>query len=306
MQKHKTWRSLLGILWILDGLLQLQPAMFGSQFIRQVLDANLMGQPGWFSPILRFSYSSWAAHPLLSDLGAALFQVAIGILLLLPKKVWYTRGLWLSLSWGALVWIMGEGLGSMATASASFVTGSPGSAILYVALTVLLLLPIEWWESGRIGPIAGRIVGTLWLWGAILQTRMDFFQAGGLLSPWYDLASSPQPPIIASVIQQVVAHLAHVADWTNVGFIVIMAGLGIAYLLDWHPTWLRFSVGLWLLTIWWLAMDFGVLGGVGTDPNTPPIWILLMALPWLWHPDQKARTVTVPQRRRLESPIKAQ
>ena len=210
------------------------------------------------------------------------------------------------MGWGSLVWFMGEGAGGMATANASFVTGSPGSAILYVALTALLLLPITWWDSGRIGAVAGRIVGTLWLLGAILETRLDFFHAAGLVSPWQALATSPQPSVISSVIQQVALYLGHMSNWTNVSFIVIMAGFGVAYLLDWHPTWLKISVGIWLFTIWWLAMDFGVLGGVGTDPNTPPIWLLLMALPWVCHPDRKAILAPVASRRRLESQVGAQ
>ena len=163
--------------------------------------------------------------------------------------------------------------------------------------------PVAWWESGRVGLIAGRIVGTLWLWGAILQTRMNFFNANGLFAPWHGLAALPQPHIVSSVINQVAWHLGGVANWTNVGFILIMAGLGVAYLLDWHPTWLRLSALLWLFAIWSIAMDFGVFGGVGTDPNTPPIWLLLMALPWVLHPIQRKTPALVSNPRRIETEI---
>jgi hypothetical protein len=41
----------------------------------------------------------------------------------------------------------------------------------------------------------------------------------------------------------------------------------------------------WLGVLWWLGQDFGVLGGVGTDPNTAPVFALVLgAAAWSQKP----------------------
>ena len=48
----------LGIIWILDGLLQLQPKMFGSMFANDVIMPSAQGQPGAVSDVI-----THMAHP---------------------------------------------------------------------------------------------------------------------------------------------------------------------------------------------------------------------------------------------------
>src|SRR5690348_5430616 len=75
----------LGALWILDGLLQLQPKMFGVDFINNVLNVNLYyAQPAILHSLIAFGISLWSAHPILANTAAAIVQVAIGILLWFP------------------------------------------------------------------------------------------------------------------------------------------------------------------------------------------------------------------------------
>ncbi|MDA8066079.1 MAG: hypothetical protein M0031_11390 [Thermaerobacter sp.] len=81
------WRG-FGGLWLLDGLLQLQPAMFTAAFVRQVLEPLLPGQPAWLEGLLRGGIGLWSAAPALADGSAAAVQLAIGVLLL----VWPESG----------------------------------------------------------------------------------------------------------------------------------------------------------------------------------------------------------------------
>src|SRR3984893_19560326 len=71
----------LGFLWILDGVLQLQPAMFTQELSTSVLAANLLGQPIAMTKIINFSIQSFSVNPFLANLVSALVQIFIGLLL---------------------------------------------------------------------------------------------------------------------------------------------------------------------------------------------------------------------------------
>ncbi len=68
----------LGLLWILDGLLQLQPAMLTARFATEAIVPAGQGQPTFVSwPIQRTAHLI-GYQPVLADLAFALIQLAIG------------------------------------------------------------------------------------------------------------------------------------------------------------------------------------------------------------------------------------
>src|SRR5487761_13691 len=71
----------LGAFWLLDGLLQFQPAMFGPSFVSQVLKPVLSGQPGFLDTIVDWGIRFWNLNTVASDIAAALLQIAIGLAL---------------------------------------------------------------------------------------------------------------------------------------------------------------------------------------------------------------------------------
>lgn len=116
MNRMTLWATrLLAGLWILDGLLQLQPAMWTRQFVHSVLRPAAAGQPEILHRLLVLGMHLWSRMPVMADLGAAVIQIVIGTVLLLLSSRWRRWGLYLSMGWGLAVWGMGEGLGGVLT-----------------------------------------------------------------------------------------------------------------------------------------------------------------------------------------------
>jgi len=138
----------LGVLWLLDGALQLQPALVTDRFAREVLAPAATGQPGWVSwPVLHAA--QWiGAHAVVAGLSFAVVQLAIGAGLLVRRTV--RPALVLSVAWALGVWIVGEGLGGIAGGTASLVTGAPGAALLYAGLALAA------WPGGAATGDGGR------------------------------------------------------------------------------------------------------------------------------------------------------
>lgn len=268
----------LGCLWILDGVLQAQPDM-SSEFVPYVLVPLIDGQPSWLAALLTQGVLLWGQHPLLFDALAIWVQVALGLLIAFSDGVWLRVGLIASVGWAAVIWLAGEGLGGMLTGSASWFTGAPGSALIYAGAGLLLLLPQTTWRSDRARTLIARGIAVLWLLCALLQlapTQGNW--NGSNLVQWLgSMAAMQQPAWTSGMLREFGGMVAvHYPIW-NAAFAVIMVLLSW---LTWRhfgsrgQIWLSF---VWLAATWGLGQDFGVLGGLGTDPNSAPVVALVLA-----------------------------
>lgn len=264
----------LGGFWLLDGLLQLQPSMWTQRFVNGVLKVAAAGQPIPIHGLLDWGIQLWSRMPGAADLSAALLQIAIGVLLWWPDSRWRRRGLYLSIGWGLVVWFLGEGLGGLLVSGSSIVTGLPGSALIYVGLSVVLLT-----ESRRRREQQMRWgIAGFWFLGALFQARPEFFKPGVLRAQLVMTASTPSPSFLTDPIRIVAGWSGSHAILSNALLLIILLGLTV-WTLRTGPRdgrWLAASLAT-LFAFWWLGMDFGVLGAVGTDPNTAPL-IALAAL----------------------------
>src|SRR5215472_10979038 len=68
----------LGVLWILDGALQLQPFMYSRSFVPSVLGAAATGQPHLLAAVMQHADHLMAGQLAVVNTGAALVQIAIG------------------------------------------------------------------------------------------------------------------------------------------------------------------------------------------------------------------------------------
>lgn len=269
-----------GGLWILDGLLQAQPAM-SSEFVPHFLDPLLHGQPMWYANILIQGIVIWAGHPLFWDSIAVWLQIGLGVLILFGRDSRAGRlGLWLSLLWSAVIWVMGEGLGGLLVpGNATWLSGTPGSAVFYGLAAVLLLLPQDTWQTGRVSRWGARGMAILW-WGlTLLQAWPDngFWTGSGLSSSVLNMAQMAQPPMFSAPLYFV----AHIFSRFPVSANAILVGMMLIMGIGWWMQY-RWTVPLtltWLVLTWWLGQDFGVFGGLGTDPNSGlPVILLVIAL----------------------------
>ena len=156
----------LGLIWLMDGALQLQPFMFGRAFVTQIIAPNETGQPGFVAAPIRLIAHLVEPRVALFNLFAVAIQVLIGFGLIYRPTV--KPALLASFGWALGIWWIGEGLGGLFTGTASPLTGAPGAALLYV-LAGLIAWPQGRWQTGRTAPgglLGERGARTVWalLW----------------------------------------------------------------------------------------------------------------------------------------------
>ena len=143
----------LGLLWLLDGALQLQPFMFTRGFATQIIAPSAAGQPGWVAwPVDRVA-SVIGSQPVLLDLVFAGVQLALGIGFLWPRTV--RAATVCSVVWAGGIWMFGEGLGGLAGGKAALFTGAPGAAVLYGVLALAVWPGSRNREGDRTGTSGG-------------------------------------------------------------------------------------------------------------------------------------------------------
>jgi hypothetical protein len=111
----------LGVIWLLDGILQLQPFMFGRGF-PQMLAGNASGNPAFVAGPITWSAGFIDHHLAVLNAAFAAIQVGLGIGIAWRPTVRLALGA--SALWALGVWWFGEGLGGVLAGSASPVNGA--------------------------------------------------------------------------------------------------------------------------------------------------------------------------------------
>lgn len=272
------------LLWLLDGALQLQSQM-PLRLPEGVIAPASSGSPAWLISIVRFGLTVWERHPVQAAAAVAWIQLGIGLwLLLLVRGRWSRLGGLVSVAWALSVWVFGESMGGMLAPGASWLFGAPGSVLLYALAGALLVLPEHSWHKPRVGRMLLAGSGVFLIAMAILQAwpGRGFWSAHGnaLSAMATTMAETPQPHALARLLGDFASFNTQHAALVN-GFVVCaLAAIGLA-LLSTRPRVLRTALAgavILCLADWVLVEDFGVLGGIGTDPNSAiPTLILLLA-----------------------------
>jgi hypothetical protein len=269
----------LGVLWLLDAALQLQPFMFTVDFARQVLAPSGQDQPAWVSAPTDFFARLIAGHPAPLNVGFALVQLALGLGFLIPRLV--RPAIVGSVAWAAGIWWFAEGLGGLATGNASVVTGAPGAVLLYGVLALAV-----WPATGardadpKDGTIAGWFPFTwliLWIGGALLQLLPS---QRGMAALHDQLASADGTPGWLTGLHHLAGTvLSHAGSAPFIALVAVMVLIGAGGLAGrpWR-TAAAVAGAVVATTFWVLGQNIGELySGQATDPNTGPL-IVLMAL----------------------------
>jgi hypothetical protein len=231
----------LGVLWLLDGVLQAQPFMFTRGFATQVIGAAGQGQPEFVEVPVHWVSTVIAAHPVAWNVPFAGLQLLLGVGLLVRPTA--RIALAASIAWALGVWYLGEGLSGLASGHASLVDGAPGSALL------LAILACAAWpdrDASREAPAAWLPFAwaLIWMGGAVLQALPQ--NEGTAVPSWLLVAA------------EYVIGAGALARRTRVAAGVL--GLALA------------------LLFWVFGQDAGQLStGQATDPNSGPL-LALMAI----------------------------
>src|SRR5260221_10436424 len=104
---RKALQRLLGVLWLIDGLLQFQPQMFTMNMVNGIMKPMLNGQPGLFEPSLQFIVNQTTLHLTAVNLLIGIVQVCLGLGFLLFPDRWVKWVVFSSILWGFIVWVVG-------------------------------------------------------------------------------------------------------------------------------------------------------------------------------------------------------
>jgi hypothetical protein len=267
-------RWALGSLWVLDGLLQLQPGMFRMAMVQAVMLPATQGNPAWANAPLELVIRIFSRHLVAANLAVALVQLGIGAALLATPGV---GALWASLAWSVLLWPFGQAFGGVLSGSPSLVVGSPGSAVLYALLTWAA------WPDGQRAALRDRalawVLGGIWALGAFWQAHPAFFRGptlAGLVT-----GNAPGQPAWLAAALDAVGHLLlrHPVAW-DIALVVLMAAVALGIWGGARRAALLLSFVL-SAAFWVFGQAFGmVFTGMATDPNTAPLLAVLGLAVW--------------------------
>jgi cytochrome oxidase Cu insertion factor (SCO1/SenC/PrrC family) len=285
------WRAVLrigfGLLWVIDGLLQAQPAMVG--LATQVIKPESAGSPAWVRSIVDWGTASWTFHPVQAAAAAVWIQLGIGVWMLAVRRGrWSQAAALAGVAWSLVVWVFGEAFGNVFVPGLSFLTGAPGAALLYVVAGALVALPARAWASARLGRwlLAGS--GVFLIGMAVLQAwpGRGFWSGNSPLAGMTgEMSGTPQPRPLASLVGSFARIVAAHGFAVNLVAVIVLAAAGLG-LLSARPRLVRLAL---LATValcavdWVLVQDTGVFGGLGTDPNSMiPVALLIIAACLAW------------------------
>ena len=273
-----------GFLWIIDGLLQLQPGMpLGMP--TDVLQPSAASAPGWVQGLVGFGVTTWSRHPSEAAASAVWIQLGIGVFLLVaPRGRWSQAAAVMSMGWGLVVWVFGEAFGGIFSPGLTFLFGAPGGVLLYVVGGGLLALPERLWSHRHLGRTILGSLGVLLLVMAGLQAwpGRGFWQGmtsgrpGTLAGMVQQMAGTPQPHPLSSLVSSFASFDQAHGLAVNLFAVVVMAAIGLA--LVWGG---RFAFPALVALVvfaaadWLLIEDMGIWGGTGTDPNSMIPLVLL-------------------------------
>lgn len=292
----------LGVIWLLDGALQLQPSMFSTSFATGTLAGAGAGQPWWVLHSVAHVAHDLAPHIAQWNVVFALVQLAIGACLVANR--WVKPALVASVAWSLGVWWFGEGFGGIFSGSASLVTGAPGAVLLYGLLAVLVWprrhvgasaastavqAPAGPGTSVAVDGVAGARIGraawvVLWVGSALLQV-LPANRSDAAVSSAIRGGAAGEPHVLASLATNA-AHLVGSHGTTAaIVLAVVEAAVGLG-VLGRRPN-VALAVGIGASLVFWVVGQQlgGILTGSGTDPNAGPLFVLLALALWQGTPE---------------------
>jgi len=283
---HVNRRSLqvaLGVVWIIDGLLKFQPALFKPAFIGIVIRPMAIGQPTLIASTINHM-ANFLSHE--ATMWVAVFglgEIIIGAAMLSKRTV--KPALVASFIWGACVYLFGEGLGMVFTGHTSPLAGAPGAVCFYILLGVMVW-PKEEREPNRVlagadsSAAGGGLLGgtgallawaAIWIFEAVLW-MLPANRTSDAVTNQMSATANGQPGWYAHLLHA----FGHAFTGAGVSVAVILAAasilIGLGPLISRRP---QVFIGLGIalaLGYWVTGQGLGqLLSFGGTDPSNGPI-----------------------------------
>ena len=263
-----------GLLWILDGLLQLQSSM-PLGLPSGVIQPSAASSPAWVQHLVNSGATIWSNHPIQAASATVWIQLGLGIwLLVAPRGRWSRLGGAATVAWGLLVWVFGESFGGIFGPGLTWLFGAPGAVLFYCAAGVLIALPERAFFTARLGRLVIGLSGAFLVGMAVLQAwpGRGYWQGrGGTLAGMVrTMAQTSQPSFLKSWLSSFASFVSAHGWGVNLFAVLSLATVGGLFLSGRQRLVLAGLTALIVLCIadWVLVEDLGFLGGLGTDPNS--------------------------------------
>jgi hypothetical protein len=290
---RKALQRILGALWLIDGLLQLQPQMFTMNMVNGVMKPMLEGQPGIIEPSLQFIVNQTTLHLTEVNLLIAFVQILLGLGFLLADDRWVKDLVIASFVWALIVWFGGEGLSMLLTGQASALTGAPGAVMLYPLLGLAVYprrrsknTTSKADEDGLLSRRGLRwFFAGFWCLMALLQLQPYWWQPGQISQAISAMVGQGglNTVLVDPVLTQISNATANIEIPLNIALIVIFLALGLGIAVAKEQQLRPFLIAsiVMSLIIWYVAEGFGMIfTGMATDFNSGLLLVVMALAIW--------------------------
>jgi hypothetical protein len=277
-------RAVLGGLWLLDAVLQAQPALFRPDWWRDSLAQSAMGQPAVINRSIVWGAGVIAHHAAAYNAVFVLIEAAIGLALLAGR--FERAAIALSIPWALGIWWVGEGFGGLPSGFALLAAGAPGAVLLYVLLG-LIAWPRPAVAGAREVPDhsgVGRPAVAAWvaLWAGQALLHLPWvFPPAQVLTANVEEHAVGQPHWLVGLARwnEGVLHTHGLLVGVSAALVEVLVGFGVLSVRTRKPA---LVAGIVISLVFWVAVQDlgGILGGGATDPGAAPLLILLALSLW--------------------------
>ena len=305
---RKALQRILGVLWLIDGLLQLQPQMFTMNMVNGIMKPMLQGQPGLIEPGLQFIVNQTTLHLIEVNLLITVVQILLGLGFLFLSDRWVPELVIASLVWAFIVWFGGEGMSMLLTGTASILSGAPGAVLLYPLLGLAVWprkrsrssSPNIAARTGDEGLLSRRILrwvlSGFWFFAALLQLQPNWWQPGQISQAIGAMVGQGglNSVLVDPVLTQISKATANIEIPLNIALIVVFLTLGIGLAVAREKQLRPFLVASIIMSVvfWYTSEAFGmILTGMATDFNSGLLVVVMALAVWpRMHLKESART----------------
>ncbi len=294
-------QRVLGVIWLIDGLFQLQPQMFTGNMINGIMKPILAGQPGFLESTFKFIVNTITQDLTAINLLIAVVQVLIGLGFIFLSDRWIRQLVVVSFVWALIVWFGGEGMSMLLTGTASALTGAPGAVLLYplIGLAVWPLAPGQQPIAAGSGPVSSDegllsrrglryALSAFWFIMALLQLQPYWWQSGQISGAIGGMvgAGGLNGAVVDPVLTAAGNATANIEVPLNIVLILVFLGLGVILALpgDRYVRPALIASIVVSLIIWYFTQAFGmILTGMATDFNSGLLLIVMALGVWPRH-----------------------
>jgi hypothetical protein len=285
-------------MWLIDGLLQVQPRMFTGNMINGLMKPILEGQPAFLESIFHFIVNTITQNLSAVNWLIAVMQLLLGLGFIFLSDRWVKQLVVASFIWALIVWFGGEGMSMLFTGTASALTGAPGAVLLYPLIGLAVWPRTPGQRPFLTGPepvtedeglLSRRglryALAGFWFFSAFLQLQPYWWEAGhisaaiGAMTDGGGLNGALVDPVVTSLAS------ALVTSEVPVNFVLVLVFVAVGSGLAWSgPRYLRLfliaSIAVSAL-IWYVAQAFGMIfTGMATDFNSGLLLIVMALSVW--------------------------